>query len=366
MHNHASSPKALVCLLPGLGDALIASPVIRALRSAGYRVHALSMLAPVTEYLGALNEVDEVVEVPLLTQPRAGLAGLIALRRRSYELVVVPFPAARWEYAFAAAVVGGRRTLIHRYRGAASSLMGLVRATQIPLRGGHKIFENVRLADTIAPDSGTSYLIPSAWQCERIPGLLGIHSGSMNYKGNETKRWPLEHFLEFAAAQSGRGRSIRVFAGPNEPEDIGFFKDKLKNHAVEYVMLPLGEAARKISECEVFVSNDSGVAHVAAGLGVKTLTLFGMTNPARVGPIGNTIALRPSACPPCHDEGSATFSCVRKIDYRCIRKDLSVEAVNDAVQLMFDSRYAAPKLESEGAFRLYDRPQTPPATAARP
>ena len=89
------------------------------------------------------------------------------------------------------------------------------------------------------------------------------------------------------------------------------------------------------SECEVFVGNDAGFSHLASGRGVKTLALYGMTSEVRGAPIGPAVALRPSLCPACHDEGLRGFECVRRIDYRCILRDIDADAVRRQVEDLF-------------------------------
>jgi len=40
-----------------------------------------------------------------------------------------------------------------------------------------------------------------------------------------------------------------------------------------------------------FIGNDSGIAHLAAGLGVRTFALFGPTNPSMYRPIGPVVTI---------------------------------------------------------------------------
>jgi ADP-heptose:LPS heptosyltransferase len=176
----------------------------------------------------------------------------------------------------------------------------------------------------------------------------------MVYKGNESRRWPLEHFLELARLQLASGRALRVFAGPSESiaDDERF---RALAGEVEVVRLPLRDAARSLSECRAFVGNDSGLAHLAAGLGVPTVALFGMTSPVRATPVGPAHAVRTSGCPPCHDEGSPDFRCVLGLDHACITKDLAVADVARALDAAFSGEQQADAVASQGAYRLYGR-----------
>jgi ADP-heptose:LPS heptosyltransferase len=124
---------------------------------------------------------------------------------------------------------------------------------------------------------------------------------------------------------------------------------------IEIVRASLPIAARALSECDVFVGNDAGLAHLAAGLGVKTIALFGMTNPARAIPIGPAVALRPSSCPPCHDEGMRDFRCTLNINYRCMNQDFPVAVVLKAIEDALACGVSGSDVQRTSAFQLYGR-----------
>ncbi|MBV8198258.1 MAG: glycosyltransferase family 9 protein [Candidatus Eremiobacteraeota bacterium] len=346
-------------LLPGLGDALAAGPVLRGLAGMATRFDALTWQAPVTEYVRALGAVRDVIELPL--HPSAGdLIGTIArLRRRRYESCILPFPATRWQYAAVARAVGARRFWLHEYGGVSSAIAATTANTRVALRGGHRFAENLRLARAMGLGEAAEllqYWIPAQWRGSTLAGVLGVHPGSMAYKGNESKRWPYERFVALARSQAEKGRRVRFFLGPHETREAAHAEhDFAGSGAIAVIREPLAEAARRLSECEVFVGNDAGFSHLASGLGVKTLALFGMTSEVRGAPIGRTIALRPSLCPACHDEGSHRFECVRRLDYRCILRDVEFDAVERNVDRLFELSTVEQELSLEGPFRLYGK-----------
>ena len=93
------------------------------------------------------------------------------------------------------------------------------RNERVPLQGGHRIAENLRLARAVglsAGDGDLQYWVPDRWRSARVPGTLGLHPGSMAWKGNEVKRWPYERFAELARSQAAAGRAVRFFLGPHE------------------------------------------------------------------------------------------------------------------------------------------------------
>jgi ADP-heptose:LPS heptosyltransferase len=353
------SRSALVLLLPGLGDALAASPILRGLTGDAWTTDVMTWQAPVTEYVRALGIANEIIELPLRPSTMQMLAQFRRLHKRRYDCCILPFPATRWQYAFVARGAGAARLYVHEYGGASSIIARTTRGTLVPLRGGHRISENLRMARALGLrpcGEDLEYWVPQTWRGEPVAGTLGIHPGSMAYKGNEAKRWPYERFVALARLQAKRGRSVRFFLGPHEQNEALQAEEDFRGvEGIKIVREPLAVAARRLAECEVFVGNDAGFSHLASGLGVKTLALFGMTSEVRGVPVGPTIALRPSLCPACHDEGSHGFDCVRRLDYRCILRDVGFDDVSGQVDRLFEGAPVNQRLSVEGPFRLYGK-----------
>ena len=75
----------------------------------------------------------------------------------------------------------------------------------------------------------------------------------------------------------------------------------------------LSDAIALIACCDLFVTNDSGLMHVAGALGVPTVAIFGSTNPKTTYPLGERTVLvrRPVDCSPClKQECPADFRCM--------------------------------------------------------
>jgi len=95
----------------------------------------------------------------------------------------------------------------------------------------------------------------------------------------------------------------------------------------------LREAVHLISQCRLFISNDSGLMHIAGALNVPTIAIFGSTNPVTTSPAGNKsiIVRKEVSCSPCLKETCPT-------DFRCM-KLISVEDVfQEAQKLLQDNR----------------------------
>jgi ADP-heptose:LPS heptosyltransferase len=343
-------------MLPGLGDAICASHILRRLRDEGATVDVLTMFGPVSQYAKALGFVADVYQLPLLTNPLRSLPALLKLRRAKYEEVYVPFPATRWQYAFVARLIAKNWLIMHDYRGFSRGIAQAGRARLVALRGGHRAYENLRLLRNVPASAVPSYEVPAQWLAKR-QDIIGVHFGTMVYKKNEARRWPLAKFVELVRKQLEFGRRVRLFIGPSERSDSEAFSHFKGVDGFEIIDASLEDAARRVCECAVFVANDAGFAHLAAALGVQTITLFGMTDPVRAQPLGRSVALRPSSCPPCHDEGLRTFACARELGFRCTGDDFPVDIVLTAIETAFERGLPESQPRASSDFRLYGRLQ---------
>ena len=126
--------------------------------------------------------------------------------------------------------------------------------------------------------------------------VLTVAPGS----GAREKNWPAEFFLEvvhwWAAATGG---AVVLLIGPVEQERGGI--DALRENCLVASGLSLAQAAALLSRSDVCLGNDSGMAHLAAALGVRTVALFGPSDPRRWAPRGNNVTLlrRALECSPC-------------------------------------------------------------------
>ncbi|MDY6836438.1 MAG: glycosyltransferase family 9 protein [Thermodesulfobacteriota bacterium] len=134
-----------------------------------------------------------------------------------------------------------------------------------------------------------------------LPGeLVLVHPGA----GSKRKRWPLEKFIDVAAATRQMGLTEVAFViGPAErdllPHVVRATQGRFSVHYVEDLAQVM--ALMQASRC--FVGNDSGLTHLAAFKGLPTVAVFGPSSPKRWSPIGcNTAVLRSDVdCVPCFE-----------------------------------------------------------------
>ena len=78
----------------------------------------------------------------------------------------------------------------------------------------------------------------------------------------------------------------------------------------------LRTAVSLIASCRLFISNDSGLMHVAGALNIPTIAIFGSTNPMTTAPVGekSLIIYKDVDCSPCLKKTcTADFRCMDSI-----------------------------------------------------
>lgn len=118
--------------------------------------------------------------------------------------------------------------------------------------------------------------------------LIVIQPGS----GGQRKCWRLANFLNIARVLRGPEIEVLFLLGPAEVERLRP-SEKVHIHGVTRCVahLSLPQVVGLLSCADAFVGNDSGVTHLAAGIGLRTISLFGPTDPAVYRPVGPRVTV---------------------------------------------------------------------------
>lgn len=122
--------------------------------------------------------------------------------------------------------------------------------------------------------------------------LVGMHAGS-GPKMQDQKRWPKEKFAQLAEEAMSHSKVKVVFTGGDQEKELideikGLMKEKPISSAGR---LTIRQTAALIQRCRLFVANDSGIAHVAASVKTPLIVLFGPTDVQRIGPRGKDVVI---------------------------------------------------------------------------
>ncbi len=119
-------------------------------------------------------------------------------------------------------------------------------------------------------------------------GPVVVHPGS----GGRDKCWPLERFIELARGLNESGRAVAFLIGEVERERWSAREhDRLAAAGPVHAPRDCTGIFDLLEGAWAFVGNDSGPGHLAAQMGLRTVCLFGPSNPVHWAPIGPDVRL---------------------------------------------------------------------------
>jgi heptosyltransferase-2 len=130
--------------------------------------------------------------------------------------------------------------------------------------------------------------------------LVGVSPGATY---GPAKRWFPERFAALCdRLQESSDACIVILGGPDDAAAGDQVCRSMKVPPVNFCgKTTLRQAVSIIESCHLFVTNDSGLMHVAAALDIPLVAIFGSTNPVTTGPSGSKshIIRVPMDCSPC-------------------------------------------------------------------
>jgi len=289
----------IITLMPPnwLGDVILAQPALRSLThhypDAEIKVFGRAWLPDLLPFLNFNHErVGFVTEIP----------------KRADSVFLFPNSLRSALQAFRSGAkqrVGFRKEargifLTHAYTSRINLLTAHHRGYYRDLLQQHGIatpFDDVELvAPDIELEAGRAQLTEQGINPDKF---LCVAPGAQ-FGG--AKRYPAESYAYVLQWLSEEGWDIVVLGTPEERDIAGQCVSKVSgtywNAAGE---TSLRQALQLVSTAHLMLCNDSGLMHVAAGLGIPTVTMFGATDPQRTSPSGKQVEVlyKPAVCSPC-------------------------------------------------------------------
>jgi heptosyltransferase-2 len=252
-----------------------------------------------------------------LTARFAGVPRRFGFSKEGRKIVLTdPVPVPEWKttrhevYYYLALVEAVENSLLGSNRAAALELK-----TDLPV-------SDQRKADA------RNFLSRKGIDLSRPTVALG--PGSTN---SMAKRWPFERFAKLAdLLHREKQANIVLLGGPDDVEVATKIAKTTGSPVLDLTRkTSLGDAADILSVCDLMISNDMGLAHLAPAVGTPTLVIFGPTNPVTTRPFSDIAeVLRIDVeCSPC-----MLREC--PIDHRCMEW-VTVEKVFEAAILKLSS-----------------------------
>lgn len=145
------------------------------------------------------------------------------------------------------------------------------------------------------------------------------------------KRWGAERFREVAEMLAEKGYGIVVIGGKEEIHDGVEISHGLRGVIDLCGKLSLAGTSAILKEAQLLITGDSGIMHIAYGLGVRTLSLFGPGIEKKWAPHGkgNIVINKNLHCSPCTRFGY-TPKCKRNIE--CMKRITVEEVFEKAIE----------------------------------
>lgn len=144
-----------------------------------------------------------------------------------------------------------------------------------------------------------------------------------------TKQWATENFARVAEDLCARGFAPVIVAAQHETQVVSALQENSSAPLTTFTDLSLPEVTALAARSRLFVGNDSGIAHIAAAVGCPSVVIFGSSNVTHWRPWGSArsaVVREELPCQPCPGYTCAEFDAPE-----CIGR-VSVERVNAAIE----------------------------------
>ncbi len=334
--------KILIVRFSSLGDIILTTPVIEALKAKFPRSRIFFLTkSEYRDLLRADPRLSCLVELDALGRHKgaSGLWGLISeLRSQDFDLLLDLH--ANLRSFLVRHLVRSRRKLRYRKRRLTRFLMVHCRFVKTrPISTVDSYLEILKTLDIATFDKtpliftheddlrfAEDFLLERKIRKDDI--VIGVHPGARW----DTKRWDEERFVKVCRILlDTTGCKIVLFGDAPERDLVQRIKQTLfGERVVEAAGLPLGKLAGLIGRCNCLITNDTGPMHMATALSVPVVAIFGPTHP-KLGfaPLGskNVILCADAECSPCSLHGEKRCSKQSRICMELIKPEMVVDAV---------------------------------------
>ncbi len=323
--------KLLIRATNWVGDAIMALPALRAVRK---RFPDAEIAIVARPYVADIYRDQEICDQLIPYDPNGLHAGFSGRERLASKLQAQKFDVALLlQNAFDAAWLAWRANIPERigYARDGRSLL-LTKAVALPHRGeipAHEKFYYLELLrrvgwlDSVQDETFIALGVPEEKR-QRADEFLrksGVRQGSLRIavgagaSYGSAKCWPPSKFAEVASRlQSEADAEVILFGTAAEASVSAAISAEMRRPPIDLTAkTAIADLPALLSQCDLFIGNDSGAMHVAAAVGLPIVAVFGPTDPEGTAPVPPrcSIAQQKPYCSPCFLRRCPT-------DHRCM------------------------------------------------
>ncbi|MDX1995986.1 MAG: glycosyltransferase family 9 protein [bacterium] len=338
-----ANPRRIVLILPCcIGDVVMATATLKALRSAYPRAQITwavgSWSRKAIEDHDLLDDVLDTGPDALPVRSREEIIQFAALLRAgNYDLAVSLVRSPLMSLAVLMSGIPYRAGLDSAGRGFGYNLRARINP-QVARHEG-EIYLDVARALNIDTNGCYANVPVRPAYASKLRGLVGSKGAYLviNPAGGsnpgmtlDAKRWPPGNFAALAdrLTEDLQARVILI-AGPKDQPIVDAVTEAMTHSVYDYSgKFSFGEIAALAAGAVVYIGNDTGLTHLAAAAGAKTVMILGPTDPVRYAPFTpDSLALWKAVSLP--DGGVAAGA---PADWDWSRDGISVEEAYSAIR----------------------------------
>jgi len=337
--------RILIVRTDRLGDVLLSTPVIKALRQEFPQSYISMLVSSYTQdVLDGNPDLDEIITFDKDAKDTSGwwpvFKFIQGLRKKKFDLAIILHPTVRMHLLTFLSGIPRRLGYDRKF---GFLLTDRIKHTK---QAGQKheseyALDLVRYLGIEAIDK--TLFMPIKQESEKWVETLFKEAG---IKDNDrllaihpaascpSKIWPGERFAEIADQLAGQyGFKVVIVSGAKDTQKAEVMIKNMRTKALNLAgKTSISQLASLLNRCQLFISTDSGPIHVASALGVPVIAIFGRSqaglSPQRWGPLGakNKVLHKTVGCTIC-----LAHNCQK--DFACL-KATTVEDVLKAAELI--------------------------------
>jgi heptosyltransferase-2 len=342
--------KILILALSGIGDALMFTPALKLLRQSfpSAQIDALVMIGGTKEIYEVNPNFNKVIHFDFLKEGMFNSLKFVLSLRKKYDATISVYPSNRKEYNIINFLLGSNKRVGVKYLRKNNFNFGwLNNVTVLENEVTHNVQTNIKLIEKLLSkkfDEEPAMEIHLSDENKKFAEdyikknrinendfVVGFHPGCATLKNHIKRRWEPEKFAELGKKLiKDKNAKVFLFGGPDEEElksSINSMTDSANSFLIKTEKFLQSIAIMK--RCNVFVTNDSALMHVASALGLKVIAIIGPTNTHYIHPwkTEHKIVSLNLDCAPCFFYTPKHLACSRTdVQFKCI-KELDVDMV---------------------------------------
>lgn len=342
--------KILVIALSGIGDALMFTPALKILKQelSNSEIDVLVMFGGAKDIFKNNPNVNKLIHFNFLNEGVIRSLKFVFSLRKKYDVTINVYPSNRKEYNLISFLIGAKKRVAVEYLRMNKQNFGWLNNITVKEDDSlHNVQTNIRmiekLLDKKIPEEPKLELFltqedlnyaESFLQENKISEndfIIGIHPGCATLKNHIKRRWEPEKFSQLSNELIKKySAKILIFGGPDESN----LKEEVKRNiqpdrVITIETNTLSQSSAIMKRCNLFITNDSALMHIASSLSLPVVAIIGPTNVNYIHPWKTKykIATLNLECSPCFFYSPKPLTCKRDdIKYKCI-KELTIENV---------------------------------------